>query len=377
MINIPLNANVECAAGPCGQSTCLIVDPSTLQVTHLVVRENKRPHTERLVPVEHAVETTPDLIRLHCTEAELGNMDPFVVTEYHQVEMPRYHVAQAQGAPTYASAESVTVEEEQEQIPEGELAIRSGAEVHATDGKVGQVDELLVDPESGKITHLVLKDGHPWDKKDVLMPLAAVEKVEHGIVYLKLDKQTVASMLAIPEQQRHSTTDIELIVLIVGEPAKADEALTVLKRLTKKGEFAILNAAVLVKDEASKLSLKEIGDVDAKHGALFGAVTGGLIGLVGGPVGAVVGAVAGAATGGIAAKHIDMGFPDAYLKKLQAGLQPGNSALIVLVERKWVEQAMQALADFGGQLMRQTLTDDTVAQFTAKAKAPGDDVETD
>jgi uncharacterized membrane protein/sporulation protein YlmC with PRC-barrel domain len=376
VIDIPLNADVECTNGPGGQSTGLIVDPATLQVTHFVVREPKRPHTERLVPVEYVAETTPDTIHLRCSEKELVDLDPFVVTEYHQAEVPRYHVSQAQGAPTYASTESVAVKEEKEQVPEGEFALRQGTIVEATDGKVGQVDDLLVDSESGKITHFVLKEGHPWDKKDVLMPISTVAKVEAGTIYLKLDRQTIASMLAIPEKQRRNPADIELIMLIFSETERAGEALARLKKLVKKSEVTILNAAVLVKDTASKLSFKEIEDIDTKHGALFGAIAGGLIGLVGGPVGMVVGAAAGAATGGIAANKIDMGFPDDYLKKLQAGLEPGSSSLLILVERKWVDQVTEAMADYGGQLMRQALTDDTVARLTTGARAPDDEAET-
>ena len=67
MFNIPLDANVECAAGLCGESICVIVDPDTVQVTHFVVKEKKRPHTQRLVPVEEVTKTTSDLIRLRCT----------------------------------------------------------------------------------------------------------------------------------------------------------------------------------------------------------------------------------------------------------------------------------------------------------------------
>jgi hypothetical protein len=41
---IPIQAQVECADGPAGESTTLIVDPKTLTVTHVVVREDKPGH---------------------------------------------------------------------------------------------------------------------------------------------------------------------------------------------------------------------------------------------------------------------------------------------------------------------------------------------
>ena len=70
MIDIPLHAKVACSDGTCGQSVSVIVDPKTLRVTHYVVQEEKRPHTQRLVPMDRVVETSADLIRLSCTVDE-------------------------------------------------------------------------------------------------------------------------------------------------------------------------------------------------------------------------------------------------------------------------------------------------------------------
>ena len=109
---------------------------------------------------------------------------------------------------------------------------------------------------------------------------------------LNIDKRTVESLPAIPVKQRYGLTNSELIILTLDNPAPAKEALATLKTLKKKDEAAILNVAMLVKDEQGKTSLKEIGDVGPKQGAVFGAIAGGLIGLLAGPVGAVVGAAA-------------------------------------------------------------------------------------
>ena len=80
MIDIPLNANVECADGPGGRSSYVIIDPASKQVTHFVVKGNGFHRAERLVPVDWTVETTPDLIRLRCTRDELAMLEPFVET---------------------------------------------------------------------------------------------------------------------------------------------------------------------------------------------------------------------------------------------------------------------------------------------------------
>ena len=89
MNNIPLNAHVECADGPCGTSVAVIVDPKTLRATHVVVKGKKRPHTQWLVPVEEVAEAGDDLIRLQCGADELAGMPPCIVKGYRQVAVPR------------------------------------------------------------------------------------------------------------------------------------------------------------------------------------------------------------------------------------------------------------------------------------------------
>jgi hypothetical protein len=41
---------------------------------------------------------------------------------------------------------------EHRQIPQGELSVRRGTRVEATDGYVGHVDEFVINPENGHIT---------------------------------------------------------------------------------------------------------------------------------------------------------------------------------------------------------------------------------
>jgi len=382
MIDIPLHAKVECTDGPCGESTDVIVNPVNRKVTHFVVRDTKLPDLgDRLVPIDRVEKTSHGSIRLNCTKDELAGMDPFTATRYVERQMPLYPSSYYGGEPGaymepyVISSELVPVDIER--VPPGELAIHRGAGVEASDGWVGRVDEFLVDPGSGDITHLVLREGHLWGRRDLTLPISAVDHVSDDTVYLRIDKQTIESLPTIPVRRSFGWEDaeIELVVLVFDEPGKAKEALDFLKELKRERDIvAIHNSAVLVKDEDGQVSLSEAQDVDARHGRLFGAITGGLVGVVGGPVGVIVGAAAGAAVGGVAADHIDMGFSNKYLKDLEKHLQPGSSALIALVENEWVGKVADALAQFGGQLFRQALTDEIIAECTAGAESSGTDI---
>jgi sporulation protein YlmC with PRC-barrel domain len=86
---------------------------------------------------------------------------------------------------------------EHESIPAGELAVHRGAAVEASDGYVGRVDEFLVDPENEHITHLVMREGHLWEQKEVTIPASAIARVEEDAVYLKLNKAGIEALPAV------------------------------------------------------------------------------------------------------------------------------------------------------------------------------------
>jgi sporulation protein YlmC with PRC-barrel domain len=88
------------------------------------------------------------------------------------------------------------------QIPPGELAVRRGTPVEATDGHVGQVDEFMVNPTTGNITHLIMREGHLWGQKDVSIPVSEIRETNDDGVMLKLNKREVEALPVIPIHKR-------------------------------------------------------------------------------------------------------------------------------------------------------------------------------
>ena len=54
-MEIPINAEVSCADGVCGETICVIVDPIVEQITHVVVQENHGEYTEHVVPLSRVM----------------------------------------------------------------------------------------------------------------------------------------------------------------------------------------------------------------------------------------------------------------------------------------------------------------------------------
>jgi len=366
MLNIPLNTDVECVDGPCGKSSTLIFDPRTQKVTYLVVRDKSpSPDLEQMVPIDQVVETTHDLIRLSCTRAKFAEMESFIETRYikGQVYEPYgssygHSYGGSHLMPYATPTESSVMPVEVERIPMGQVKIHRGMQVIALDGPVGKVGELLVDPESGDVSHLVLMEGHLWGKKEIVLPVSSVQKVKQDSIQLSLDKSKVEGLPSIPIKHAWSeiqTADLDLLIWTFDEIGKAGQALEVLNRQAQASHLTIFNSAVLVKDQDGQTSLKEGSVSSGRFGTLFGAITGGLLGLIVGPGGAVLGAVAGAAAGRAASGRNETIFPDEKLTALAESMQPGTSTLVVLVEKTWFETTRQALGDFDGELFHQRL----------------------
>ena len=208
MKDVPLKANVECTDGPCGESGIVIVNPETRQVTHFVVQDKSLPdRDQRLVPVDQIAETSRDRLRLSCTKAELASMDHFIETHYGptqqepDIDWPVDDTVRSVPRATLTS--SGYARKRAEHIPPGELAVRQGTKVAARDGAAGHVDELVVNPETGHISHLVLQEGHLWAKKEIAIPVSAIDYLLEDTVYLKLDKREIDALPAVP-LKRHT-----------------------------------------------------------------------------------------------------------------------------------------------------------------------------
>jgi hypothetical protein len=204
-MEIPLGAEIKCADRVCGRSAYLVVNPITDAITHVVVRSAQWPHAEYLVPLDLVLETSPEEIQLRCTAAELEKTEPFVSTEFIEEELPDLDIA----VPpyfywpyvAYGGTEYVPVRHEH--VPQGEMAIRRGARVEAADGHLGRVDEFSVDPLSGHITHLVMREGPLWHQQDVTIPVSEIERIEEQTVHLKLTRAEVEALPSIPLKRRY------------------------------------------------------------------------------------------------------------------------------------------------------------------------------
>lgn len=195
---IPLNNEINCSDGPGGRITCLIVNPLSLQLTHLVVAEQVYPYLKRLVPVQILKEQPSGCILLSCTQRQLATLRPFLEVEYTPDDTPYFAYETHNGKMwPYDTDETLPVPIQLETVSSKAVTLHRGARVKATNGWVGQVAGFSIQPMNGTITDLVLHRGRFWRRQERAVPVSEIERMEKEVVYLKLDKYDLKILLAV------------------------------------------------------------------------------------------------------------------------------------------------------------------------------------
>jgi hypothetical protein len=182
-----IGTRASCSDGDCGVLRRIVIHPDARTVTHLVIEPRHGSRPGRLVPVD-LVDAADGEIRLRCTIAEFENLDP--ADEEELVETAGLGIAGVTGGPGVGDPGPVRVVVE-DIVPVGEADVRPGDPVHAVDGWIGEVHGFLVNPGYNQVTHVLLKEGHLWGRKEVAIPISAVTGTEDGIINLNLTKKQV------------------------------------------------------------------------------------------------------------------------------------------------------------------------------------------
>ena len=213
-----IGADASCSDGACGHVSRIIVNPVAQEVTHLVVDQKHRNGPGRLVPVD-LVDATTGQIRLRCTLAEfqalrpaqetevVPDLDPSGPQESHSAPSVNFlplspgvfgipgavQVRPDRGPGRPEDPQEVTVDS----VPFGEVDIRRELTVCATDGEIGQVLGLVVEPGGRYVTHVLLQEGHTWGRKEVAVPIGAVTKIGTLLIHLSLTKRQVKDLPSV------------------------------------------------------------------------------------------------------------------------------------------------------------------------------------
>ncbi|MBN1264351.1 MAG: hypothetical protein JXA25_02580 [Anaerolineales bacterium] len=199
-MNIAIDARIVCETGVCGSVSCVIINPVNNELTHVVVDDAVYPYTRYVIPTSLLEETESNVLRMKGTKKDFSKLEHFIEhrfiksDEAHGFYPASRHVYLPFGWPIHEEFAKLEVEH----IPQGELAIHRGATVEAVDGPIGKVDQFLVLPPNGHITHLIMLENHRWGNSRVTIPISAIDHTAKDVVYLKLNKAEIKTLPDIP-----------------------------------------------------------------------------------------------------------------------------------------------------------------------------------
>ena len=203
-----IGSEVMCSDGMCGDLRRVVVDPVARAVTHLVVEPRLRRGKGHLVPVA-SVASGGKEIRLTCTKAQFEEFEEAEETDFVPAAsgqlgygqdgtllLPYYGLRAGglgMGMGLGRAGASVNTHDH---VPLGEVEVRRGEHVHCTDGAIGRVEGLVINPSDHHVTHFLLQEGHLWGEKTVAIPIGAVTRADDG-VRLDLTKDEVRDLPSV------------------------------------------------------------------------------------------------------------------------------------------------------------------------------------
>ena len=214
-MRLELGCPVRCSDGVFGELGDVVVDPTRRRVTHLVVQLQHDHASARLVPVElaHPAPGMQPEIVLDCTRAEFDRLEE--VQEFAYLRVAEFPVEEPEWAvgvqdvfalPYYDTLGSglAPVSDDShvgvtyDRVPKGAVELRRSSAVISRDGvTVGHVDGFIVEDREA-ITHLVLQHGHLWGRREVVIPIGAVVRIQNDTATLALTADEVGALDQIP-----------------------------------------------------------------------------------------------------------------------------------------------------------------------------------
>jgi uncharacterized membrane protein len=136
-----------------------------------------------------------------------------------------------------------------------------------------------------------------------------------------------------------------LLVITFDDPDEAGQVRKALGSEEREGLLSLDDSAVVVVDQKGKIHVKN--EVD--RGVAVGAIGGGVLGLlIGGLFFPLAGLLIGALGGALVGKSLDLGIDKQFVKDVTDDMQPGTSAIFLVIREADADTAMAALKPYKG-----------------------------
>lgn len=194
-----------------GTLSRVVIDPNTNEVTHLVIERGLLFTTDKLVPIGLFNSENQEKIILLDSDLDLTALEDFQNDDYVNLGPTEYSQGEVESSYWYPPINYAwwrtgtqmlsppmplyTVRAAQN-IPEGTVALEEGARVVSADDKhVGNIEQLIVDSQDNRVTHLVISEGL-FFKEHKLVPVLWISTLGEQQVRLSVNSRTLERLPA-------------------------------------------------------------------------------------------------------------------------------------------------------------------------------------
>ena len=134
-----------------------------------------------------------------------------------------------------------------------------------------------------------------------------------------------------------------------------ETVLDLLKRYeSSQDQLGITEAVAIIRPEEGDDEIKIMGE-HKKKARKIGAISGAVLGVLGGPAAMVVLGAAGAAVGNLITNLTHAGISKKMIETIEEGLEPGSSAVLVIVEEEHRHLLINDLKDLGAATINESV----------------------
>jgi uncharacterized membrane protein len=146
----------------------------------------------------------------------------------------------------------------------------------------------------------------------------------------------------------------DLVVVAFDDEQTAFRVRDKLAAMTKEHLIGLEDLVVVIRHMDGKVDIKQSTSLSGA-GALWGSFWGLLIGLI--FLAPIVGLAIGAIAGAIAGHFSDYGIDDKFIKDVAEKIQPGNSAVFMLIKEVTPDKFLRQMEEFHGTVIQTSLTE--------------------
>ena len=173
----------------------IMVHASNWKVTGVVVHQSGLLGLDVLVPVELIEAATSTSILFRLTGAQLAAQP--MANEFEYLDSSDFDIATSAAypmAPPMMPIGPVPAELEHERIAPGDVSMDQHTVIEASDGRLGKLAALAVDPATHGITGIVVREWHHLHHIELLIPMKVVARLADDTIHLSWTKKKVASL---------------------------------------------------------------------------------------------------------------------------------------------------------------------------------------